>query len=103
MVAYPLITELAMPTSLTIVSNRLPITLSESGIKKSSGGLVAALEGLSKEDFSLNWLGWPGKDVPPDRQPEVERILRDEHGCIPVFISAEEAEAHYEGMSNSAI
>ena len=37
-----------MPTPLINVSNRLPVTISDAGIKKSSGGLVAALEGLDK-------------------------------------------------------
>ena len=92
-----------MPTTLINVSNRLPVTVGADKITKSSGGLVAALEGLSAEEYQLQWIGWPGGVIEPARQPEVERQLVDEHGCIPVFLSAEEAEAHYEGFSNSSV
>jgi trehalose 6-phosphate synthase/phosphatase len=91
-----------MPTALINVSNRLPVTITDSGIKKSSGGLVAALEGLSKDEYSLNWLGWPGGEIPPEKQKEVERVLREQN-CTPVFLSADEAEAHYEGFANSSV
>jgi trehalose 6-phosphate synthase/phosphatase len=92
-----------MPTPLINVSNRLPVTIADEGIKKSSGGLVAALEGLDKAEYALNWIGWPGGEVADDKRAEVERALRDEHGCVPVFLSAAEAEAHYEGFSNSSL
>src|SRR3954470_22490433 len=61
-------TMTAMPTPLINVSNRLPVTISDSGIKKSSGGLVAALEGLDKAEYTLNWIGWPGGEVAEDRR-----------------------------------
>ncbi len=51
-------------TNLIIVSNRLPVTVGET-ISISSGGLVAALEGLSTEQFNMKWIGWPGS-VEPD-------------------------------------
>ena len=92
-----------MPTPLINVSNRLPVTISESGIQKSSGGLVAALEGLDPAEYALNWLGWPGGSTEAGQQTGIERALRDEHGCTPIFLSEEEAEAHYEGLSNSSI
>ena len=41
-----------MPTTLINVSNRLPVTVSPEKIIKSSGGLVAALEGLPKEQYT---------------------------------------------------
>ena len=56
-----------MPTPLINVSNRLPITIDGDDIKKSSGGLVAALEGLSKEEYEAKWIGWPGGVVEPDQ------------------------------------
>ncbi len=92
-----------MPTTLINVSNRLPVTVGDDKITKSSGGLVAALEGLSAEEYQIQWIGWPGGVTDPARQEEVERRLVDEYGCIPVFLSAEEAEAHYEGFSNSSV
>ena len=92
-----------MPTTLINVSNRLPITIDGDKISKSSGGLVAALEGLSAEEYQIQWIGWPGGVTEPDRQPEMERRLVDEYGCLPIFLSEEETEAHYEGFSNSSV
>lgn len=92
-----------MPTTLINVSNRLPVTVGEK-TTKSSGGLVAALEGLSAEEYDLKWIGWPGGCIAdPARQGEVEAVLMQEHGCIPVFLSEEEIAGHYEGFSNSSI
>lgn len=92
-----------MPTTVINVSNRLPVTVGEQ-ITKSSGGLVAALEGLSAAEYDLKWIGWPGGAIEGgERQHEVERVLTEEHGCIPVFISDEEAAGHYEGFSNSSV
>jgi trehalose 6-phosphate synthase/phosphatase len=92
-----------MPTTIINISNRLPVTVAEK-ITKSSGGLVAALEGLSPEEYDLKWIGWPGGAIEdPERQEEVEEILTREHGCIPVFLSEEEVAGHYEGFSNSSV
>src|SRR5215211_5117510 len=92
-----------MPTTLINVSNRLPVTVGER-ITKSSGGLVAALEGLSPEDYELKWIGWPGSvAASPAREEEVQRTLMEEHGCLPIFLSDEEVAGHYEGFSNSSV
>ncbi|HEY3600615.1 MAG TPA: bifunctional alpha,alpha-trehalose-phosphate synthase (UDP-forming)/trehalose-phosphatase [Chthoniobacterales bacterium] len=88
--------------NLLILSNRLPVTVSET-ITKSPGGLVAALEGLSSEQFDLKWIGWPGSVIPDERKEEVERLLVEEHGCIPVFLSEEEAAGYYLGFCNSSL
>ena len=87
---------------LFIVSNRLPVTVTASGVERSSGGLVAALEGM-KADRPMTWLGWPGKDVPEGEREAFAELLRREHGCEPVFVSDELAREHYEGFSNSSI
>ena len=92
-----------MPTSLVNVSNRLPVTLTGDTIKKSSGGLVAALEGLSRDEYEARWIGWPGGVVEPERQQETARRLTEEQGCTPVFLTAEEEAAFYEGFSNSSV
>ncbi len=92
-----------MPISLINVSNRLPITIDGDDIKKSSGGLVAALEGLPAQEYDAKWIGWPGGVVEPARQEEITRRLVGEHGCTPVFLTDEEAQAHYEGFSNSSV
>ena len=92
-----------MAIRLINVSNRLPVTVSDDGFKRSSGGLVAALEGLSEDEFELLWLGWPGQEVEEARQADVRRQLEGEQGCSPVFLSKDLADAHYEGLSNSSI
>ncbi|MBA2242130.1 MAG: bifunctional alpha,alpha-trehalose-phosphate synthase (UDP-forming)/trehalose-phosphatase, partial [Chthoniobacterales bacterium] len=92
-----------MTTTLINVSNRLPVTVGET-ITKSSGGLVAALEGLSAEEYDLRWIGWPGGSMKdPGQKGEIERVLVREHGCTPVFLSDDEVAGHYEGISNSSI
>ncbi|HEV3410559.1 MAG TPA: trehalose-6-phosphate synthase, partial [Chthoniobacterales bacterium] len=91
-----------MPTTVINVSNRLPVTVGEK-ITKSSGGLVAALGGLARDEYDLRWVGWPGGVIDASRQHKVDEILQGKHGCIPVFLSAEEAAGHYEGFSNSSI
>ncbi|HEY0010263.1 MAG TPA: bifunctional alpha,alpha-trehalose-phosphate synthase (UDP-forming)/trehalose-phosphatase [Tepidisphaeraceae bacterium] len=89
-------------TTIINVSNRLPVTVGEI-IKKSSGGLVAALEGVDKSAYDLRWLGWAGTEVPTDQQAALSQRLEKEFGCIPVFISNQDAEGHYEGFSNSSL
>ena len=93
-----------MPVGVINVSNRLPVTVEPEKITKSSGGLVAALEGLSEKEYRSQWIGWPGAAFDEaKRRKEVERILTEQYGCVPVFLNAEEGEAHYEGFSNSSI
>jgi len=92
-----------MPTTLINVSNRLPVTVGAE-ITKSSGGLVAALEGLSPQEYDLKWIGWPGGAIAdPAHEVEIDQALREEHGCIPIFLSDEEVAGHYEGFSNSSV
>ena len=91
-------------TTIINVSNRLPVTIDGDDIKKSSGGLVAALEGLPRDRYDLLWLGWPGAEIPePARQQELRRRLREQLRCVPVFLSREEADGHYEGFANSSL
>jgi trehalose 6-phosphate synthase/phosphatase len=85
------------------VSNRLPVTVGET-IKKSSGGLVAALEGLSLDHGELKWIGWPGKAIDePDQRALIEHTLAHDYGFTPVFLTDEQVQAFYEGFSNSTL
>ncbi|GAB4274575.1 MAG: bifunctional alpha,alpha-trehalose-phosphate synthase (UDP-forming)/trehalose-phosphatase [Coriobacteriia bacterium] len=96
---------------LIIVSNRLPVTVkSGSGgptdVEPSVGGLATGLTAVHDSYDSL-WVGWPGvcpDDLEdPTSWSELERLLRDEHSCIPVSVPREEFDHYYEGFCNSAI
>jgi hypothetical protein len=86
-----------VPTRLLIVANRLPLTLTGDAVRKSSGGLVAALEGVSKDDYDVRWVGWPGGDVPADRWAAVRKQLDEQADATPVFLSADEVTGYYHG------
>lgn len=78
-----------MPNTLINVSNRLPVTVEEDRVTKSSGGLVAALEGLPEGQYKTKWIGWPGAAFPEEnRRQEIARSLAEEHRCIAVFLRA---------------
>ncbi|KAJ1031094.1 hypothetical protein NDA18_002313 [Ustilago nuda] len=95
--------------SLIVVSNRLPVTIkvdpSVPGgftFSLSSGGLVSALSGC-KKSMNFTWIGWPGLSVPPKDEEYIEKRLREEYSCQPVWISDEIADRHYNGFSNSIL
>ncbi|HEX6563579.1 MAG TPA: bifunctional alpha,alpha-trehalose-phosphate synthase (UDP-forming)/trehalose-phosphatase [Chthoniobacterales bacterium] len=93
-----------MANTLINVSNRLPVAIKNGELIKSSGGLVAALEGLPKGDYEQKWIGWPGAEITDQKeQRQIGRKLANEYGCIPVFLGKEEAAGFYEGFSNSSI
>jgi trehalose 6-phosphate synthase/phosphatase len=93
-----------MSNTLINVSNRLPVAIKNGEMTKSSGGLVAALEALPKDDYDQKWIGWPGAEIADKKeQKHIARQLVDEYGCIPVFLGKEEAAGFYEGFSNSSI
>ena len=91
--------------TLINVSNRLPVTLEGDEIRKSSGGLVSALEGVgSGTEASLKWVGWPGMVLDdPAKQSELERKLAGEMGYLPVFLLDQEIDGFYHGFSNSSL
>src|ERR1700733_10613732 len=93
-----------MSSTLINVSNRLPVAIKNGEVTKSSGGLVAALEGLPKDDYDQKWIGWPGAEIVDKKeQKQIARKLAEEYACIPVFLGKEEAAGFYEGFSNSSI
>ena len=89
---------------LLLVSNRLPVTVKSSRkgqweFEASSGGLAAGLKGLAQH-ASFQWWGWPGIDVDDDDKAELERQLREQHGAVPVYVSSDLAQRHYNGFSS---
>ena len=88
------------------VANRLPVTLGSTvncPISKSSGGLVAALEGVNNDEFQLHSLGWPGVAVDEQNQQAISNTLNNDYDCTPVFLSEDEINGYYHGLSNSSL
>lgn len=86
---------------LIIAANRLPISVGKQ-IRKSSGGLVAALEGVAGREETL-WMGWPGKQIDDAAQRERLEDYCRQHGLAPVYLSKDEADAYYRGFSNRSL
>lgn len=93
--------------NIIVVSNRLPVTISKDDTgkyqyKMSSGGLVTALQGL-KKTATFKWYGWPGVEIPDDEKEQVKQDLLEQFNAVPVFLSDEVADLHYNGFSNSIL
>ncbi|WP_425572771.1 alpha,alpha-trehalose-phosphate synthase (UDP-forming) [Nocardioides panacihumi] len=91
-----------MQADLVVVANRLPvdrITDSDGskGWRTSPGGLVTAIEPVLRENDGV-WIGWPG-GTDTDLEPFTEDGMR----LIPMSMSQEEIEEHYEGFSNATL
>lgn len=88
-----------------IISNRLPVKITEENgvyqLSPSEGGLATGLGSIYKEGNNI-WIGWPGIEVPEERQEEVTKKLA-ELNLIPVFLSTEEINGYYEGFSNEIL
>lgn len=95
---------------MVIVSNRLPIVLRESNgqwtMQKGSGGLVTALSPILENRGGL-WVGWTGitKTMPIGEIKKVLDPFSLESGfrLLPVFLTEEERDLFYYGLSNEVI
>ncbi|CAI4037362.1 hypothetical protein SMKI_02G2360 [Saccharomyces mikatae IFO 1815] len=94
--------------NIIVVSNRLPVTITKNNstgqyeYAMSSGGLVTALEGL-KKTYTFKWFGWPGLEIPDDEKDQVRKDLLEKFNAVPIFLSDEIADLHYNGFSNSIL
>ncbi|SFH01425.1 bifunctional alpha,alpha-trehalose-phosphate synthase (UDP-forming)/trehalose-phosphatase [Pedobacter insulae] len=88
-----------------IISNRLPVKIIEENNEykyiPSEGGLATGLGDIYKNGNSI-WIGWPGLEIPEDRQLEVANKLAELH-LYPVFLTQEEINLFYEGFSNEVL
>ena len=85
------------------VANRLPVTVGDT-IRKSSGGLVSALEGAAADRYHIQWVGWPGGSYDDaDRRAAVAKQLHDEFDFVPVFFTEAEIANYYYGFSNGGL
>jgi len=91
---------------LILVANRLPVSLDLSdgqvNVQDSAGGLATGMRGLSKQERT-SWVGWPGGTPKSDEQRALLDQKLAEHSATPVYLSKQEAERFYDGMSNSVI
>lgn len=98
----------SLPGNVIVVSNRLPVTIKKNNstgkyeYSMSSGGLVTALQGL-KKTTTFQWYGWPGLEIPDDEKEIVKKDLLEKFNAIPIFLSDEIADLHYNGFSNSIL
>jgi len=94
-----------MPKTI-IVSNRLPVKISESDgeyiLSPSEGGLATGLGSIYKQNDNI-WIGWPGLEITDDEhKKKITRQLK-EQSLLPVFLSQEEISEYYEGFSNEVL
>ena len=74
---------------IVIISNRLPVTISEKNgeviLKPSSGGLATGMNSLGK-NYEVIWVGWPG--IQGSSPPEKKLITAREEGVSPEKLRA---------------
>lgn len=96
---------------LTVVSNRLPVTVTQSKgsfrVKASVGGLVSGLnpflESLNAEGTERLWVGWPGVSPKKEGERALRRRLADEFGARPVFLKKSTVKDFYGGFCNRTL
>jgi trehalose 6-phosphate synthase len=89
---------------LVIVANRLPVRRVDGEERRTSweispGGLVSAVAPAMADYHGVAWLGWAGAEVDENLRP----FDRDGLHLVPIKLSEEERENHYEGMSNGTL
>ncbi|MGZ3763932.1 MAG: bifunctional alpha,alpha-trehalose-phosphate synthase (UDP-forming)/trehalose-phosphatase [Mucilaginibacter sp.] len=89
-----------------IVSNRLPVKISENDgeyiLSPSEGGLATGLGSIYKKHDNI-WIGWPGLEVNDDHHKEKITAQLKKQSLLPVFLSQEEITEYYEGFSNEVL
>jgi trehalose 6-phosphate synthase/phosphatase len=99
---------------IIIVSNRLPVTVTENSdfvlsFEASSGGLVTGifsyLKKLESSGHSADyiWIGSVGSQISMGNEKVVKEKLAGEYNAIPVFLSNEEIDRYYHGFSNNTL
>ena len=99
---------------LLVVSNRLPVTITEREGKlkfqKSAGGLVSGLsvyldllKSSSIVEKKYVWVGWPGIAIADKKKEEVKAKLQAEVDSYPVFITEKDMDKFYHGFCNKTI
>ncbi|NLL53229.1 MAG: bifunctional alpha,alpha-trehalose-phosphate synthase (UDP-forming)/trehalose-phosphatase [Peptococcaceae bacterium] len=96
-------------SKIIIISNRLPVTVKRNsqGLEyyKSIGGLATGLKSYHQQADSI-WVGWPGiaNEEMNDREKKIiQKELRKDYQCLPVFLFSEEIDQYYNGFCNKTI
>lgn len=89
---------------LIVVANRLPVTVKRSQdgnleYSTSAGGLVSGMSGMSHK-LSSQWYGWPGIEISEGDKKDVKDKLWRDHHAVPVWLSENLADSHYNGFSS---
>lgn len=97
-----------MQPGLTIVSNRLPVSVKKIDGKlefyPSIGGLATGLLPFTKSRRN-KWIGWPGlpnEDLTEQDRADITTELR-KHNCYPVFLTRKQLDDYYNIFSNSLL
>ena len=89
-----------------IISNRLPVKISESNgqfeLRQSEGGLATGLGSIYRQGDNI-WIGWPGIEVYSEDQESTIKNQLSEINLSPVFLTQEEINLYYEGFSNETL
>jgi trehalose 6-phosphate synthase/phosphatase len=91
---------------LIIISNRLPVSISERNgeliLNPSAGGLATGLNSL-KSEREVHWIGWPGINTSKkEKQLAITQKL-EALNMTPVFIPKDKFSGYYNGFSNSTL
>jgi trehalose 6-phosphate synthase/phosphatase len=93
---------------VTIVSNRLPISVKKADGKlqyyPSLGGLATGLSSYANSKNS-KWIGWPGiasDDLTETEKQKIAKKLALDN-CFPVFLSKKQLDTYYNGYSNGIL
>jgi len=94
---------------IVIISNRLPVTVKRNGKNleyiESIGGLTTGLKSYHEQADSI-WAGWPGisdEDISAREKKNIEKKLKEDYKCVPVFLSQDEIDQYYYGFCNKTI
>lgn len=95
-------------SKLIVVSNRLPVTLSQQdkklAAKISIGGLAQNLEKfLLTKKMDYLWIGWPGGVISESKKVAAKNLVWKKYQAVPVFFTQQEQKEFYEGFCNEII
>ncbi len=95
-----------MSARLIVVSNRLPVSVTEKNgmvcVSRSSGGLVSALLAVM-EKIGGAWIGWPGTELSNDVMQVLNLQRNSNYRLVPVSLSNGEVIDYYNGCSNTIL